>query len=47
MMWFKENRELANKLSGNAYEFAKENFELDNIVNTFESYLQTVIPAKI
>ena len=47
MIWFKENRELANNLSVKAYEYAKENFELDTIVNRFESYLQTVIPEKI
>lgn len=47
MTWFKENREEANRLSGQAYEYAKENFELDTIVNRFESYLQQVIPEKI
>ena len=46
MIWFKENRETANKLAINAYEYAKENFELDAIVNRFETYLQTVIPGK-
>ena len=46
MTWFKENREQANKLAMNAYEYARENFELDKIVNRFETYLQTVIPEK-
>ena len=46
MIWFRENRELANKLAINGYEYARENFELDKIVDRFETYLQTVIPAK-
>ena len=46
MTWFKENRDVANKLAMNAYEYAKENFELDTIVNRFEAYLQTVIPER-
>ena len=46
MIWFRENRELANKLAINGYEYAREHFELDKIVNRFETYLQTVIPEK-
>ena len=46
MTWFKENRDVANKLAMNAYQYAKENFELDTIVNRFEAYLQTVIPER-
>jgi glycosyltransferase involved in cell wall biosynthesis len=44
MLWYKENPDQANKLAINAYEYAKENFELDKIVDRFESYLLTVIP---
>jgi glycosyltransferase involved in cell wall biosynthesis len=46
MLWYKDNRELANKLATNGYEYAKENFELDKIVTSFESYLHTVISQK-
>ena len=43
MLWFKNNRGTANAMAGKAYEYAKENFELETIVNRFESYLHTVI----
>jgi glycosyltransferase involved in cell wall biosynthesis len=46
MLWFRENRDLSNKLAAKAYEYAKENFELDKIVTRFESYLHAVIPEK-
>ena len=45
MIWFKENRQLAEEMANSGYEYAKENFELDTIVNRFEDYLHTVIPA--
>lgn len=44
MIWYKENRDQANRFATKAYEFAKDNFELDTIVNRFENYLQNVIP---
>jgi glycosyltransferase involved in cell wall biosynthesis len=43
MMWFANNREAANAITSKAYEYAQEHFELDKIVTSFESYLQTVI----
>lgn len=46
MVWFKENRAEANRFAESAYEFAKENFELDTIVTRFETYLENVIPEK-
>lgn len=46
MLWYRENRILANKLAAKGYDYAKENFELDNIVSRFENYLHTVIAEK-
>jgi len=43
MLWFSNNRETANRLAASSYEYAKEHFELDKIVNSFENYLHTVI----
>jgi glycosyltransferase involved in cell wall biosynthesis len=43
MLWFMANRDAANVMAAKAYEYAKEHFELDKIVTSFESYLQTVI----
>lgn len=43
MCWFEDNRQVAEGLAQEAYNFAKENFELDKIAATFESYLQTLI----
>ena len=44
MLWYKDNRPEANALATRAYEFAKENFELDKIVSKFENYLLKQIP---
>lgn len=46
MLWYKENLQLANELSIHAYKFAKEHFELDNIVEQFETYLHKQIDNK-
>lgn len=43
MIWFKENRPTAEALAANAYEYAKENFELNTIVSRFENYLLKMI----
>lgn len=43
MIWFKNNRDVANMLAARSYEYAKEHFELDKIVTSFENYLHTVI----
>jgi glycosyltransferase involved in cell wall biosynthesis len=43
MVWFINNRDTANTFAQKAYEYAKENFELETIVNRFEKYLQTKI----
>jgi glycosyltransferase involved in cell wall biosynthesis len=43
MLWFQENKHTANALAIKAYGFAKENFELDKIVNKFEVYLEDII----
>lgn len=47
MLWYKENIQAANVLALKAYKYAKEYFELDNIVNTFEGYLQEIITENI
>ncbi|MBC7830322.1 MAG: glycosyltransferase [Chitinophagaceae bacterium] len=43
MLWYKENTGTANVLAMKAYDYAKENFELDKIVDKFEGYLQDII----
>lgn len=43
MVWFKDNREAANAMAIRAFEFAKGHFELNDIVNSFETYLHTKI----
>jgi glycosyltransferase involved in cell wall biosynthesis len=39
MEWFKENMQTAERFARSAYDFAKENFELENTVIKFENYL--------
>lgn len=39
LTWFKQNRQTAEEFAGKAYEYAKDNFELDRIVAKFENYL--------
>lgn len=46
MLWYKENTETAERMAINAYEYAKENFELDKIVNKFEGYLHEMIEKR-
>ncbi|HVG14933.1 MAG TPA: glycosyltransferase family 4 protein [Chitinophagaceae bacterium] len=43
MSWYKDNRPYANELAGKAYEYARENFELEKIVHKFETYLDSSI----
>lgn len=46
MLWFKNNREDANKLAIRAFDYAKGHFELNDIVESFETYLHTIISKK-
>ncbi|WP_121356708.1 glycosyltransferase [Flavisolibacter nicotianae] len=46
LCWFNDNRLVAEGLAQQAYVFAKENFELEKIAETFESYLQTLIASQ-
>jgi len=43
MLWFQHNRDIANNMAMKAHDYAKEHFELDKIVNSFENYLHTII----
>ncbi len=43
MLWFSHNRHHANTMAVNAFEYAKEHFELEKIVDRFENYLQSII----
>jgi glycosyltransferase involved in cell wall biosynthesis len=45
MLWYKSNTGEAEKMAKNAYAFARDNFELNNIVAQFEEYLHTQIGA--
>ena len=47
MLWYKDNPEHANAMAIRAYEFAKENFELDKIVTRLENYLHSSIPHQL
>lgn len=47
MFWFKNNRNVANAMADTAYEYAKDHFELDKIVTSFENYLHTVISENV
>ena len=46
MLWFRDNTPTANIFAQKAYEFAKENFELNKIVMKFENYLHAIISEK-
>jgi glycosyltransferase involved in cell wall biosynthesis len=43
LFWFAGNRTKANQMAEQAYKYAKENFELQHIAETFEDYLQSTI----
>lgn len=43
LFWFAENRAEASHMAEQAYRYAKENFELQHIAETFEAYLQSTI----
>ena len=43
LFWFAENRTKATFMAEQAYQFARANFELQHIAETFEDYLQSTI----
>jgi glycosyltransferase involved in cell wall biosynthesis len=46
LAWFRDNRATANELAQNAFTHAKENFELNKVVEKFESYLLSLLTSR-
>ena len=46
MNWYKDNMANAHQLAANGYAYAKQNFELNDIVNQFEKYLHNKIEGQ-
>ncbi len=46
LIWYKNNLHVAHEYAARGYEYAKQNFELSNIVEQFENYLHNKIANK-